>query len=254
MRKLIVFAALTLAGASAQAADSYSFKIGGRSIHIEVPTQCNDLSCVSIALPAEDTKPGGAKGPKITTTPNNPNPVDARPAPAPVATPMAPAAAPAPTPSVAAAPAANDVAIVNPPVAERTPDYPAPAAPPNRPAVVSVAPADQRAAPPAPAAPAVVTPVGIWATEKNEGKVRIEPCGQNLCGYTVEGNAGGNGKQVLIDMKPGKGNVWNGKIHDVKNGGIYTSNISLQGRNALRVEGCAMGGMLCGGQTWARLE
>lgn len=97
-------------------------------------------------------------------------------------------------------------------------------------------------------------PVGVWATEKNEGKVRIVQCGSALCGYAVDEKTNANGKQVLIDMKSTRENLWNGKINDVKNGGVYVSKMSLHGPDALRVEGCAMGGMLCGGQTWARVQ
>jgi uncharacterized protein (DUF2147 family) len=252
MRKLFVLVALTLTGASAEAADSYSFKIGGRTINIEVPNQCDDLSCVSIALPADDKKPGGLKGPKVTTTPpDTASPADARPVAVPTATPAVTPAAP--TPNAAAVSTPDYVSKADRPAV--TSNNPAPADDSSRPAVAAVGTQDQaRTAPPTPNVTAATpTPVGIWTTEKNEGRVRIEPCGQNLCGYTVEANSA-PGKQVLIDMKPGKSNVWNGKIHDVKNGGIYTSNISLHGPNALRVEGCAMGGMLCGGQTWARLQ
>jgi len=32
----------------------------------------------------------------------------------------------------------------------------------------------------------------------------------------------------------------------------YDSTIALKGSNTLRVQGCAMGGMFCGGQTWTR--
>ena len=63
-----------------------------------------------------------------------------------------------------------------------------------------------------------------------------------------------NGKQVLIDMKSTRENLWNGKINDVRSGSIYVSKMSLHGPNSLRVEGCAMGGMLCGGQTWTRTQ
>lgn len=97
-------------------------------------------------------------------------------------------------------------------------------------------------------------PVGLWMTEKSEGKVRIEQCGQNLCGWAVEERTGANGKQVLIDMKSTRENLWNGKINDVRSGGVYVSKMSLHGPNSLRVEGCAMGGMLCGGQTWTRTQ
>ena len=97
-------------------------------------------------------------------------------------------------------------------------------------------------------------PVGVWATEKNEGKVRIVQCGSALCGYVVDERTNANGKQVLIDMKSSRENLWNGKINDVKNGGIYVAKMSLHGPDSLRVDGCAMGGMLCGGQTWTRTQ
>src|SRR6202000_2879572 len=48
------------------------------------------------------------------------------------------------------------------------------------------------------------SPLGVWLTEEKEGKVRIEQCGSNLCGYSVDAKSNGNGEQVLINMKPGK--------------------------------------------------
>ena len=50
------------------------------------------------------------------------------------------------------------------------------------------------------------SPLGIWLTEEKEGKVRIEQCGANLCGYSVDKKTNQNGEQVLINMKPGKAN------------------------------------------------
>jgi uncharacterized protein (DUF2147 family) len=96
------------------------------------------------------------------------------------------------------------------------------------------------------------SPLGVWTTEKSAGRVRIEECGANLCGYAVEKD-NSNGKKVLIDMKPG-GSRWNGRIHDVRSGRIYASHMSLRGANGLRVEGCAFGGMFCGGETWKRAD
>ncbi len=97
-------------------------------------------------------------------------------------------------------------------------------------------------------------PVGIWVTEKNEGRVQIEQCGQALCGWSLDERTNAKGKQVLIDMKSTKENLWNGKINDTRTGSVYVSKMSLHGPNSLRVEGCAMGGMLCGGQTWTRTQ
>ena len=149
-------------------------------------------------------------------------------------------AAPAPAPApVAAAPAAtNNVA----PAPTPAPGVAAPApAPGAAPAPV--------AAPPA-AAPAVIasSPVGVWATEENKGNVRIEQCGDNLCGYAVKTN-----ERILINMKPSE-NKWVGRIHDPDSGRNYDSTIAMRGPNGLRVQGCAFGGMFCGGQTWKRVS
>ena len=94
------------------------------------------------------------------------------------------------------------------------------------------------------------SPVGVWATEKNEGKVRIVECGSALCGHTD----GKPSEKVLINMQPGAKNRWNGKIHDIRSGSTYTSHMSLKTENKLRVEGCAFGGLFCGGQTWTRIQ
>ena len=112
------------------------------------------------------------------------------------------------------------------------------------------APPPRRAAPaPVAAAPAPPTsPLGIWATEENKGNVRIEQCGTNLCGYAVK-----TGEKILINMKP-QGSKWTGQIHDPDCGRNYDSTIAMKGNHSLRVQGCAFGGMFCGGQTWKRVS
>src|SRR5262249_58174858 len=106
---------------------------------------------------------------------------------------------------------------------------------PPAPAVAAVPPpAPARAAPlpPAPvaAAPAVApaaaprdpnSPVGVWLTEEKEGKVRIEQCGTNLCGYSVDAKSNANGEQVLINTRPGTDRKWSGRIHDPNSGSTY---------------------------------
>jgi len=248
MNKLAFAAAtaLLLATTSAQAGSGISFEIDGQRVRIESPRGCNALSCIQISAPGFkgrlgdiDLKGFGSKDKDddvstpapATTTTTTPTTTTA-PAPAPVAAaPVAPvAAAPAPAP-VAAAPApvvTNDIA-------------PAPA-----PAPVAAAPAPAAVA----AAPVVVadSPIGVWATEENKGNVRIEQCGTNLCGYAVKTN-----ERILINMKPSDAK-WVGRIHDPDSGRNYDSTIAMRGPNALRVQGCAFGGMFCGGQTWKRVS
>ena len=250
MNKLAFAAAtaLLLATTSAQAGSGISFEIDGQRVRIESPRGCNALSCIQISAPGFkgrlgdiDLKGFGSKDkdddvstPAPATTTTTTPATTTAPAPAPVAAaPVAPvAAAPAPAPApVAAAPApvvTNDIA-------------PAPA-----PAPVAAAPAPAAVA----AAPVVVanSPIGVWATEENKGNVRIEQCGTNLCGYAVKTN-----ERVLINMKPSDAK-WVGRIHDPDSGRNYDSTIAMRGPNALRVQGCAFGGMFCGGQTWKRVS
>ena len=111
----------------------------------------------------------------------------------------------------------------------------------------------QAAVPPASVTSAANSPLGVWLTEEKEGKVRIEQCGSNLCGYSVDKKSNQNGEQVLINMKPGK-DKWSGRIFDPNSGSTYDSTIALKGSDSLRVQGCAFGGMFCGGQTWTRVN
>ncbi|MEH2485354.1 DUF2147 domain-containing protein [Bradyrhizobium sp. AZCC 2230] len=188
--------------------------------------------------------PPPAAPPPPAATANNAPTDDAMvppPQPAPSAAPTVAAAPPAPPPQPA------------PAVAAAPPAPPAPAAPAPAPAPVQSA----AVAPPvAAAAPArdLNSPLGVWLTEEKEGKVRIEQCGNNLCGYSVDSKSNQNGEQVLINMKPGKEQKWSGRILDPNTGSTYDSTISLKGGDRLRVQGCAFGGMFCGGQTWTRVN
>jgi uncharacterized protein (DUF2147 family) len=258
MNKLAIAAtALFLAStAAAHAGNSISFQIEGQHIRIETPRNCASLDCVTIVAPGLSDKPIklnninlkglGSKDDDVDTTPAPAT--TAQPTPAPVqqqpvqqapvqATAPAVAAPAAPAPTVAAAPSVGFDNTVQP----------APAAAPVAPAPVAVAPAPAPA--PVAAAPAQVanTPIGIWATEENKGNVRVEQCGANLCGYAQKTN-----ERILINMKP-EGSKWSGRIHDPDSGRNYDSTIAMKGPNAMRVQGCAFGGMFCGGQTWKRV-
>jgi uncharacterized protein (DUF2147 family) len=247
MKKLYILAALLMVTTSAHAGNGISFEIEGQRIRIEAPRNCDSLSCLKISAPGLSTS--NFKGFKskrfdddddVAAAPARPEPAPA-PAPfqaaapqpvAPVAAPAAPVAAPA-----APAPAPTTVASTAPAQADVAAPAPVATAPAPQPAPVAAAPA-----------PDPTSPLGIWATEENKGNVRIEPCGSNLCGYAVKTN-----EKILISMKP-SGSKWTGQIHDPDSGRNYDSTIALKGTNTLRVQGCAFGGMFCGGQTWKRVS
>ena len=261
MNKLAFAAAtaLLLATTSAQAGSGVTIQIDGQRVRIESPRGCNSLSCIQIDAPGFKGKLGnidlkgfGSKDkdddvsdppPAKTTTTTT----------APATTTAPVAAAPiAPVAAAPAAPATTNLVAPPPPVASAmTPDpapAPAPVAAAPAPAPVAAAPAPAPA--PVAAAPVAVanSPIGVWATEENKGNVRIEQCGENLCGYAVKTN-----ERILINMKPSD-NKWAGRIHDPDSGKNYDATIAMRGVNGLRVQGCAFGGMFCGGQTWKRVS
>jgi len=251
MKKLIVLAALALISSTSADAATREFKFGGRTMRIEIPKNCKKVSCMSVS----EKEKSGRKGTASESTSYR--------APAAAAAGTAAAATVAPQAKAEEKPVetVQRDAVRSEPKSEPQADerravarlsLPSSAVEEAKRCPVTAAVPQHRDDEPKAEPKAGNSPLGTWITEKNAGRVRIEECGANLCGHTVEKD-GSNGKKVLIDMKPG-GSRWNGRIHDVRSGKIYASHMSLRGANGLRVEGCAFGGLFCGGETWKRAE
>ena len=237
MKKLLAIAALLMVTTTAHAGQSYSFQIEGHKIRVSAPKNCTSLSCLQISAPSI------SKGLKSKSSGDDTEVAANSDAPA-----QKPAAAAPVEPTVAAPqpPAATDTASDASTIISAVPAL--------KEDIATSAPSTATAAAPTPAPNAAVpaaeatTPLGIWATENNKGKVRVEQCGQNLCGYGLE-----KGEKILINMKPSD-KKWTGQIHDPDSGRTYASTIAMKGPNVMRVQGCAFGGMFCGGQTWKRIS
>jgi uncharacterized protein (DUF2147 family) len=279
MKRLLAMAVVLLAS-SAAAQAQYQFEYGGRTIRIDPDRGTVSIPGVYDNNGRRSKRAHGDQNHKLApqdakaepqAAPAAQAPADAATAPAAVqpaapataATvspePAAPAASnadvaalppPPPAPAQAYVPPVQQDAAVPPPMQAPAPAVPMPAAPASQVAVQQ-----PPAAPvPAPVARDPNSPLGIWLTEEKEGKVRIEECGGSLCGYSVDTKTNLNGEQVLINMKPSKDLKWSGRILDPNTGSTYDSTIAMKGSNTLRVQGCAFGGMFCGGQTWTRVN
>jgi hypothetical protein len=278
MKKCLAIAVLLLASSLSTAQAQYSFEYGGRTITIDpdrgtvqIPGVYDNTGKKAKRSRGEegDLDRPGRKAPQQAKSAPQAAPEAATPAvPAPAEQAAAPATAPAPAAPAPAAPATTsrgepstataavapaDTPAPAPPAAPQA----APAAPPAPAPVAAPAPPPpqqkQATAPAASTLPSANSPLGVWLTEEKEGKVRIEACGADLCGYSVDKKSNQNGAQVLINMKPGK-DKWSGRIFDPNSGSTYDSTIALKGTDSLRVQGCAFGGMFCGGQTWTRVN
>ena len=126
------------------------------------------------------------------------------------------------------------------------------------------------------AAPAMAgDPAGMWLTQGGKSRVRIANCGGALCGTIIglkdpkdpatgqaktdKNNADASkqsrpliGVPIVLSMKPAGPDKWSGQVYNAEDGKTYSGNIVMQGANALKLEGCALGGLICKGQTWTR--
>ena len=279
MKKCLAIAVLLLASSLTTAQAQYTFEYGGRTITIDPDRGTVHIPGVFDNTGKKAKRPRGEEGdldrpsrkapqqaksvPQAApepTPPAAPAPAEQAAAPAAAPVPAAPATTSSGEPSTATAAVAPADTAAPAPAAPAPPvqQNAAPAAPPApapvaAPAALPPPPQKQAAVPAASAPSSANSPLGVWLTEEKEGKVRIEQCGPNLCGYSVDKKSNQNGEQVLINMKPGK-DKWSGRIFDPNSGSTYDSTIALKGTDNLRVQGCAFGGMFCGGQTWTRVN
>jgi uncharacterized protein (DUF2147 family) len=117
--------------------------------------------------------------------------------------------------------------------------------------------------------------IGNWLTENGRSRVRIADCGGALCGTIVwlkepndpetgkpktdknNADAGQRGRPligvpIVLGMRPSGADKWTGQVYNAEDGKTYSGSITAQGANALKLEGCALGGLICKGQTWTR--
>lgn len=128
------------------------------------------------------------------------------------------------------------------------------------------------------ASPALAAdPHGVWLTEPGTSRIRIADCGDALCGTIVwlkdpndaetqrprldKLNADPAkrsrplmGVTIVIGMKPAAADKWSGQVYNAEDGKTYTGSVTMLGANALKLEGCALGGLLCKAQTWTRVN
>jgi uncharacterized protein (DUF2147 family) len=118
-------------------------------------------------------------------------------------------------------------------------------------------------------------PNGTWVTEGGKSRVRIANCGGAICGTIIalqEPNDPATGKpktdknntdanqrnrpmigvQIVLGMRPNGADRWSGQVYNAEDGKTYSGNVTLTGANTLKLEGCALGGLVCKSQTWTR--
>lgn len=114
---------------------------------------------------------------------------------------------------------------------------------------------------------------GMWTASGGKARVRIADCGGGLCANVVSltepndtdgkpkvdknnADAGKRARKIvgialLSGMKPNGDKAWKGSIYNPEDGKTYTAHMTLEG-SSLKVQGCALGGLICKTQVWTR--
>ena len=120
-----------------------------------------------------------------------------------------------------------------------------------------------------PAAAQKYNPAGTWLSQTGETRVRLAPCGGQMCGTIVWGknpgkdvhnpDPGQRGRDLvgirMITMSPSGADQWKGTLYRYTDGQTFKGNLTLAGPNTLQLQGC--GGpfnAICRSQTWSRVN
>ncbi|WP_373086431.1 DUF2147 domain-containing protein [Sneathiella sp.] len=116
---------------------------------------------------------------------------------------------------------------------------------------------------------------GTWSTVDNKSHVKIEPCGEKLCGKVIwlKTPTGADGKPVidknnsddalksrpilgmelLTAFVPSGSNEWDGgKIYNPEDGKTYDASLSLEKPDQLNVKGCIA--IFCKTKVWSKIQ
>lgn len=105
--------------------------------------------------------------------------------------------------------------------------------------------------------------VGEWWTPGFNARVRIEPCGDGVCGRIVwlwdeaPKSTADKGslinKRVIDGMTPSRPGVWtSGRLHNPEDGQDYKGTMTLQSPARLVLDGCVL--FICRQQVWRRAD
>lgn len=101
-------------------------------------------------------------------------------------------------------------------------------------------------------------PYGTFVRPSTGTQVNFYDCGGKLCGKITgvkdQSKKDTVGKVILSGATKTGANTWKGSLLNTEDGQTYTGNVTLESANALRLEGCALLGLACKGETWTRVK
>jgi uncharacterized protein (DUF2147 family) len=107
---------------------------------------------------------------------------------------------------------------------------------------------------------------GVWRNPKNSVHVRMQPCGNTVCGVVVWANARAQqkareagtprlvGTQLFREFRQIGPGEWSGRVFVPDMNKTFSGSMKAEGPNAITGRGCLFGRFLCKSQTWTRVS
>jgi len=97
---------------------------------------------------------------------------------------------------------------------------------------------------------------GDWSRGDGRAKVRIEPCGADICAVNTwirpDVKAEKVGDRLVMTIRPDGGDKWVGKAYDPQRHMTFGMTIDVAA-TTLTTHGCVLGGLVCNTMGWKRL-
>ena len=98
---------------------------------------------------------------------------------------------------------------------------------------------------------------GTWIRPSTGTTVKFYNCGSNLCAKIVgvknKAKQGEVGTVIMSGAKKVSENQWEGDLLNTEDGQTYSGKVTLSG-GGLTLKGCVLGGLVCKGETWSRVD
>ena len=102
-----------------------------------------------------------------------------------------------------------------------------------------------------------LSPQGNWSRGDGKAKVRIAPCGAELCAVNTWIRAGVRdekvGDKLVMSVVQDNDRTWKGKAFDPQRNLTYRLTIDVKGAT-MTTSGCVLGGLICKHVDWTRLD
>ena len=111
---------------------------------------------------------------------------------------------------------------------------------------------------------------GTWRHPENGSHISVYKCGPGLCAKIVKvadpSRKDVNNPDAKLRSRPVEGivimngaqksgaNGWSGKLYNTLDGQTYSGSVTVIDKTHIKLEGCVLGGLVCQGPAWTRIN